>query len=62
MLIKLEASAVADICIRMAREIQKCGQLNKSLLPKGKKKRSLTEKARTEMAEQHLAWERVSSG
>lgn len=37
MLINLEASAMADICIRMAREIQKCGQLKKSLLPKGKK-------------------------
>lgn len=37
MLIMLEVSAMADICIRTAREIQKCGQLNKSLLPKGKK-------------------------
>lgn len=37
-----------DICIRTATEIQKCGQLNKSLLLKGKKKvRSSTEKART---------------
>lgn len=38
MLIKLEVSAMADICIRTAREIQKCGQLHKSLLLKGKKK------------------------
>lgn len=48
MLVKLGVSAMADICIWTAREIQKCGQL-KSLLLKGKKKvRSSTEKARTE--------------
>lgn len=44
---------MADICMRTAREIQKCGQLNKSLFLKGEKKkkkkgRHSTEKARTE--------------
>jgi len=40
---------MADICVRTSRELQKCGQLNKSLLLKGEKKwKSLTKQARTQ--------------
>lgn len=48
-LIKLGVFAVAGSCIRRAKEMQKSGQLNKSLLLKGiKKRRSSIEKVRTE--------------
>lgn len=62
-LIKLAIWGMVDICIVTAREIQKCVQLNKSLLPKGKKpQKSSAEKARTEAKRWHSkTWHRKKS-
>lgn len=63
MLIKLVVCAMVDICIRTARETQKCVQLNKSLLLKLKKsQKSSTEKTRTEAERwQSKTWHRKKS-
>lgn len=63
MLIKLVICAMLDICIRTAREIQKCVQLNKSRLLKEKKsQKSSTEKTRTEAERwQSKTWHRKKS-